>query len=122
MVTKFGGSKSMLKDTKGNRLYRKVDIRIFFPERIFPPRHLAQHAPAHKGFNGENIDDILMQVVDKLDVLYPWWEFKMIELASVGRTARYVFTFAGYKAGAIAGAAPTSALADFAIPGMANEV
>jgi hypothetical protein len=108
----------MLKDTDGNRLFRKVEIKIVFPERIFPVNRSVHHAPAHKGFNAENIDDILMQVTDKLDTLYPWWEFRLISQAPVGRTARYVFTFAGYKAGAIAGAAPMSALADFAIPGM----
>jgi hypothetical protein len=96
----------MLKDTAGNRLFRKVDIRIIFPERIFPPKHQSQHAPAHKGFSSENIDELLMQVTDKLDTLYPWWEFRLISQAPVGRTARYVFTFAGYRAGAIAGASP----------------
>ena len=39
-----------------------------------------------------------MQIADKLEELFPYWEFQMTELAPQGRTARYVFTFAGYSA------------------------
>lgn len=89
----------MLRDLKGNRLFRKVEVRIVFPDEIFPVKKMTQHAGPHQGFGAEGIDDLLMRTVDQLDTLYPWWEFKMVELAPVGRTARYVFTFAGYRAG-----------------------
>jgi len=90
----------MLTDTKGNRLYKKVDIKVFFPENIFPVRHMIQHAPANKGYNSENLDEILMQITDQLDGLYPFWEFKFTELSPMGRTARFVFQFAKYRASA----------------------
>ena len=87
----------MLKDAKGHRLYRKVQIKVVFPDNIFPPKTFVQHAGPHQGFGTNGVDDMLMQVADKLDTLYPWWEFRAIELKPEGRTAKYVFTFAGYR-------------------------
>lgn len=98
----------MLRDAAGNRLYRKIEMKIIFPDKIFPPKTLSQHAEPHKGFGPDGIDDVLMQITDQLDTLYPWWDFKMTPLAPIGRTARYVFTFAGYRAGAFPGAMPVS--------------
>jgi hypothetical protein len=80
-------------------MFRKVDIKIIFPENIFPVKHVVQRAPAKKGYNGDNIDEILMSITDQLDGLYPWWEFKMSELTPSGRCARFVFTFTKYRAG-----------------------
>lgn len=100
----------MLRDTAGNRLFRIVDVKIYFPDKIFPTRHLLQHAPAHKGFGPENIDEILMNVTDRLDTLYPWWEFRMVELKPQGRRAYYVFNWAGYRKGAFPQAQPTQEL------------
>jgi hypothetical protein len=88
----------MLRDNAGNRLFRVVDIKIYFPDKIFPTRHLVNHAPPHKGYSGDNIDDMLMQVADRLNVLYPWWSFRMVELKPEGRRAYYAFNFAGYNA------------------------
>lgn len=88
----------MLKDKAGNRLFRKVWVKIIYPDAIFPPKIQTQHAGPKQGFGPEGIDDILMQIADKLEELFPYWEFQMTELAPQGRTARYVFTFAGYSA------------------------
>lgn len=96
----------MLRDSKGNRLFRRVDIRIVFPDGIFPDKKLSQHAEPHKGFGPDGIDDLLMQTADQLDTLYPWWQFRFVELAPVGRTASYVFTFAGYRPSAFPEAKP----------------
>ena len=87
----------MLKDKAGNRLFRKVTVRIVFPDAIFPPKLISQHAGPRQGYNGDGIDNILDQIADQLDTLYPWWEFKPVELAPEGRTARFVFKFAGYS-------------------------
>jgi hypothetical protein len=91
----------VLTDEKGNRLFRKVWVKIIYPEAIFPPKIQTAHAGPKQGYGPEGIDDILMQVADKLEQLFPYWEFKMNELAPQGRTARYVFTFAGYNANVI---------------------
>ena len=94
----------MLKDREGNRLFRKVDIRIIFPEKIFPPKLMTYRAGGknpgdmHKGFGPGNIDEILDGIVEQLDTLYPFWEFALTELAPEHRTARYVLNFAGYRA------------------------
>ena len=96
----------MLHDAAGNRLYRKLEMRIVFPDRIFPDKQIVQHAEPHKGFGPEGIDAALMQVTDQLDTLYPWWDFRLVTLSPVGRTARFVFTFAGYRAGAFPEAKP----------------
>ena len=100
----------MLRDSKGNRLFRKVEITIYFPENMFPPKKMSQHANAHQGFGPDGIDDLLMQTADQLEQLYPWWEFKYIALTPVGRTARFVFTFAGYSAKAKLDIAATGAV------------
>lgn len=88
----------MMKDKAGNRLFRKVTVKIVYPDAIFPTKTFVQHAGPKQGFNPDGIDDILMQTATRLDELYPWWEFKYVELAPQGRTARFVFTFAGYRA------------------------
>lgn len=106
----------MLGDKKGNRLYRRVWIKVIFPEKIFQPRIFRSKAGPHQGFNDAGIADLQMQVADRLEELYPFWEFKIIDLASRGREARYVFTFAGYR--------PTKAtpaqvdMKDFTLPNM----
>lgn len=87
----------MLKDATGQRLFRKVMIRVIFPDAIFPPRVFQQHAGPHQGFGDAGVSDMLMQIADRLEELYPWWEFKVVELKPEGRTAKYVFTFAGYR-------------------------
>lgn len=111
----------MLRDKDGNRLFRKIEMKIIFPDNILPPKKVSQHAEARKGFGPAGIDDSLMQITDRLDTLYPWWEFKMTPLSPVGRTARYVFTFAGYRAGAFPGAMPPEPATDLAVPGFTEE-
>ena len=107
----------MLRDNNGNRLYRAVDIKVYFPEKIFPTRHMKQHAPPHKGFSAENIDEILMNVTDKLDTLYPWWEFKLVEIKPEGRVAYYVFNWVGYRPSAFPAAQPQ----ELEVSGMENQ-
>jgi hypothetical protein len=87
----------MLKDKDGNRLFRKVAVKVVFPDAIFPPKTFVQHAGPQQGFGPTGIDDILMRLAEQLDTLYPWWDFKVVELAPEGRTAKYVLTFAGYR-------------------------
>lgn len=87
----------MLKDKAGNRLYRKVSVRIYYPDQIFPTKTLLQHAGPHMGFGPEGVDEILMRIADQLETLYPFWEFRAVELTPVGRTVRFSFTFAGYS-------------------------
>jgi hypothetical protein len=88
----------MLRDKTGNRLFRTVKVRIIFPDAIFLPKTFVQHAGPHQGFGPNGIDEILMGIADQLETLYPFWDFKVSELAPEGRTARYVLTFAGYRA------------------------
>lgn len=97
----------MLADRAGNRMFRKIEVTIHFIDKMFKPKRMVQHAPAHKGYNAEGIDETLMNLADQLDTLYPWWDFEMVTLAPVGRTARYVFKCIGYRAGAVPGAIPT---------------
>ena len=87
----------MLRDAQMNRLFRRVEIRIIYPDNIFPPKVNRYKSGPHQGFGPNNIDELLMQTTDKLDELFPFWEFKMLELSPQGRTARYVFTFSGYS-------------------------
>jgi hypothetical protein len=88
----------MRRDQEGNKLYRKIWVKIVYPEAIFPPKIMVSKAPPKRGFNEEGIDDILMQTADKLENLFPYWNFKMTEIAPLGGMARYVFTFSGYSA------------------------
>ena len=88
----------MLKDSQGNRLFRKMTVKIIFPDAIFPERTYVQHAGAKQGFGPDGVHQMLDDIATKLDELYPWWDFRPIELTPVGRTTRYVFRFAGYRA------------------------
>jgi hypothetical protein len=90
----------MLKDKEGNRLFRKVQVKVIYPDNIFPAKTFTQHAGPQQGFGPTGVDDILMKIADQLDTLYPWWDFKSVALKPEGRTLRYVFTFSGYCAGA----------------------
>ena len=106
----------MLRDKAGNRLYRKVQVHIDFPDKIFPSKTMVQHAGPRQGFGPEGIDDILMKTADQLDTLYPWWEFTVVDLIPIGRTARFYFKFAGYKAGSFPAAKPEEKKDDSRIP------
>jgi hypothetical protein len=88
----------MLCDKDGNKLFRKVLVKVVFPDAIFPDKSFIQHAGPKQGFGPTGIDDILMNIADQLDTLYPFWEFKATEMTPIGRTARFVFTFTGYRA------------------------
>jgi len=88
----------MLKDIHGDRLFRKVKVRVHFNDQIFPERNMIQHTPARQGFNEDGILAMLEGVTNQLDTLYPFWEFKLQELAPEGRTARFLIDFAGYRA------------------------
>lgn len=88
----------MLKDKNGERLFRTVEMKIIFPDGIFPPRVIKSHAGPRMGINSDGIAEMQMKIADELDQLYPWWEFRMIELKPEGRTAKYNFVVAGYRA------------------------
>jgi len=92
----------MLRDTAGNRLFRKVEVKIIYPIDTIPTAKMAQRAGPKQGFGPAGVDDILMQVADKLDTLYPWWNFEMVTLTPEGRTARFVFKFVSYRAPVVA--------------------
>jgi len=87
----------MLRDKAGNRLFRRIEVKVIFPDKIFPERTYVQKAGPHQGFGPEGVDAMLMDIADKLEELYPWWNFTVVELSPVGRTARFVFTFAGTR-------------------------
>jgi hypothetical protein len=85
----------MLRDRKGNKLYKHVVVKVHFPDGIAPHK-IRKKAPARQGFNENGLDEILMSVADQLDKLYPWWTFRMVELASTApRTAEYSFVCMG---------------------------
>lgn len=109
----------MLKDKEGNRLFRKVTVRIVYPDNLFPPKVYTQHAGPRLGFGPNGIDEILMKTADQLDTLYPWWEFRYVELAPIGRTARFVFTYAGPRA--ISNSKSTTTAASPLEPGTSKE-
>lgn len=88
----------MLRDKAGNKLFRTVKVKVIFPDAIFPDKTFVQHAGPRQGFGPGGIDDILMQVADQLETLYPFWEFKAQEMLPAHRTARWLLTFAGYRA------------------------
>lgn len=89
----------MLRDKDGNRLFRRLDVKVIFPEGVLPFRDktFIHHAPPHKGYGPENVDQILETIANDLDSLYPWWNFTPVELQPVGRTARWIIKFAGYN-------------------------
>lgn len=87
----------MLQDKAGNRLVRRVNIKIHYPDGILPVQKIVQKAEAKKGFSADAIDEILMSVTDMLDTRFPFWEFRLTELASRPRVAEYVFTQIGYR-------------------------
>ena len=87
----------MLKSSNGDRLFRKVIITVYFPDKIFPPKKFSQHAGPKSGYNQDSIDQMIEGIVDQLDTLYPYWEFKLTPLAPEGRTAKFAVTFAGYR-------------------------
>jgi|SRR5690348_6365995 len=102
----------MLRDDKGHKLFRHVDVKVHFPDGI-PTQKIHQKAPPHKGFTEDNIDDLLMSVADQLETLYPWWTFRMVELASkTPRTAEFSFVCQGlnpdFKPTPVAAPAPST--------------
>lgn len=87
----------MLRDKAGNKLWRKVKIKVIFPDNIFPPKTFIQHAGPRQGFGPDGIDETLMNVADQLDTLYPFWQFRMQEMSPEHRTAHFLMIFVGYR-------------------------
>lgn len=88
----------MLKDFAGNRLFRKMTVKVVFPDKIFPDRTYVQHAGPKQGFGPDGVQAMLDQIAEQLDTLYPWWDFTPVELKPVGRTTRFIIKFAGHRA------------------------
>ena len=86
----------MLRDKEHNRLFRRVEVRIVYPPDVIPDKTDIYRAGPHQGFSSSNIDDLLMKTAERLDELYPYWHFELVEIKSTARTARYVLKFAGY--------------------------
>jgi hypothetical protein len=89
----------MRKDAKGNRLFKRLTVKVQFPADIFGDKTFIQKAPAGKGFHAAGIQEMLENLAEQLDTLYPFWDFTVVEMSPIGSTARYTFTFAGYRAG-----------------------
>jgi hypothetical protein len=85
----------MRTDKYGNKLFKKMRVKVIFPDQIFPDRTYVQHAGPRQGFGPDGVDQMLEQIADQLDTLYPWWQFRPVELASIGSTIRFAFIFAG---------------------------
>ncbi len=85
----------MRTDKLGNKLFRKMTVKVIFPDQIFEDRTYVQHAGPRQGFGPEGVDQMLNQIADQLDSLYPWWQFTPLEMAPIGSTLRFVFKFAG---------------------------
>jgi hypothetical protein len=88
----------MRKDKAGNKLYKKMTVKVLFPDAIFPDKTYVQHAGPKQGFGPEGVDHMLESIADQLDTLYPWWEFQMKEMTPVGSTIRFCFTYARPRA------------------------
>jgi hypothetical protein len=84
-------------DKAGNRLFKKVQVKVIFPDAIFPPKLFVQRAGPKQGFGPSGIDEMLMKIADELETLHPYWDFRVIELYPFGSMARYVMSFAGYR-------------------------
>lgn len=91
----------MLRDKDGNRLFRKMTVKVIFPDAIFPDRMYVQRAGPKQGFGPDGIQQMLESIADQLDTLYPFWDFEPVELAPEHRTTRFLFKFAGYRAGEV---------------------
>ncbi len=85
----------MRTDKLGNKLFKKMTVKVIFPSGIFPDRTYVQHAGPRQGFGPDGVDQMLNQIADNLDSLYPWWQFEPMEMEPVGSTIRFVFKFAG---------------------------
>ena len=84
-------------DAKGNRLYKRVEIDIVYPENVMKREHIVRKAPARKGISEDGVNEILMQIADTLETRFPWWTFEPIELKGPSRVSQHVFSFKGYK-------------------------
>ena len=112
----------MLKDKEGNRLFRKVVVHVDFPDNIFPPKNFVQHAGPKQGFGPKAVENIVDGLADQLDTLYPYWNFRVVELKPDGRTAKYKFLFAGYVAIPETPQDKLMTRSNTSIPGVANSV
>lgn len=87
----------MLHDKDGNKLVRRLEVTVIFPEGIFPPKVMRYKAEPKKGISSQGIDDTLDQISDDLEAKFPWWDFKLVPLSSRPREARYNIVCVGYR-------------------------
>jgi hypothetical protein len=107
----------MRTDKAGNTLWRTVSVKVIFPDGIFPDRKYRQNAGPKQGFGPDGIDQMLNQIADELDSLYPWWQFRAVELSPIGSTVRFAFIFAGNNTNYVAPAPTIHPTADSTTPG-----
>jgi hypothetical protein len=98
----------MRKDKSGNVLFRRMTVKVIFPDAIFHDKLYSQHAGPKQGIGPDGVDAMLQHVADQLDTLYPWWEFKPVEMKPVGQTIRFCFTYAGPRSAALTLPVPTT--------------
>ena len=102
----------MRTDKAGNNLARKMTVKVIFPDEIFPDRVYKQHAGPKQGFGPDGVDQMLNQIADQLDELYPWWQFRPVDLSLIGSTIRFAFIFAGNNTNYVAPAPTINPTAD----------
>lgn len=87
----------MAKDRQGNRLVRRIEIRIVFPEGTIPEKKTVQVAPDNKAFSEDGIERMLKTIGERLERACPHWEFRLFELSAMGSTAGFVFRYAATR-------------------------
>jgi hypothetical protein len=82
-----------VRDKKGNRLFKQIRIKVVFPPKTFPTRIQCLRAPEGKCFNDSGLSEVLDKVADKLDSDFPMWEFRLVQLPSIGNTIAFNFIY-----------------------------
>jgi hypothetical protein len=68
-----------LQSALGERLYKRVAITVFFPGNEKRVRSV-HRAPPSKGFNADNIQEVLEQWAGRIEADFPGVEYKLVAL------------------------------------------
>lgn len=64
----------------GERIYRRIDVKVFLPDGTFKRERL--QAPPKSGFSPENIDKALTAVADNIERQFPQFDYRLVPLSA----------------------------------------
>lgn len=76
-----------MKDARGNKLYRNVDIKIVYPDGR--KEKLPIRVTPRSAFSAETFETMIEDIIERLDNQFPYWDFRLVSRGPAAATFVY---------------------------------